>query len=101
MESIAIGPILRDSFIYYKRTKELKSTSKPVDFYPSYGCIPMPLTRTLTRRSSWVRIMKNINFRAEMITTNLDFMFIKTAAYKHFGRDNADLIWEVAKPYQV
>ncbi|VAI59246.1 unnamed protein product [Triticum turgidum subsp. durum] len=48
-------------------------------------------------------VKENFDFRPGMISINLDLKkggnrFIKTAAYGHFGRDDADFTWEVVKP---
>ncbi|VAH76585.1 unnamed protein product [Triticum turgidum subsp. durum] len=48
-------------------------------------------------------VKENFDFRPGMISINLDLKkggnrFIKTAAYGHFGREDADFTWEVVKP---
>ncbi|KAL0422133.1 UNVERIFIED_CONTAM: S-adenosylmethionine synthase 3 [Sesamum latifolium] len=49
-------------------------------------------------------VKENFDFRPGMISINLDLKrgsngrFLKTAAYGHFGRDDADFTWEVVKP---
>jgi S-adenosylmethionine synthetase len=48
-------------------------------------------------------VKENFDFRTGMIAINLDLRrggnrFIKTAAYGHFGRDDADFTWELVKP---
>ncbi|KAK8585935.1 hypothetical protein V6N13_050904 [Hibiscus sabdariffa] len=49
-------------------------------------------------------VKENFDFRPGMIAINLDLKrggngrFLKTAAYGHFGRDDADFTWEVVKP---
>ncbi|KAJ0088462.1 hypothetical protein Patl1_32200 [Pistacia atlantica] len=51
-------------------------------------------------------IKENFDFRPGMIAINLDlkrggnFRYQKTAAYGHFGRDDADFTWETVKPLQ-
>jgi S-adenosylmethionine synthetase len=51
-------------------------------------------------------VKKAFDFRPGMIAKNLDLMrggnrFIKTAAYGHFGRDDADFTWETVKPLEI
>ncbi|XP_074311764.1 S-adenosylmethionine synthase 4-like [Silene latifolia] len=48
-------------------------------------------------------VKENFDFRPGMIAINLDLKkggnrYLKTAAYGHFGRDDADFTWEVVKP---
>ncbi|TVU17983.1 hypothetical protein EJB05_34046, partial [Eragrostis curvula] len=49
-------------------------------------------------------VKENFDFRPGMIIINLDLKkggngrYLKTAAYGHFGRDDADFTWEVVKP---
>ena len=45
-------------------------------------------------------IMKNFDLRAGAIVQGLDLLrprYQKTAAYSHFGRDDADFTWEQPK----
>jgi S-adenosylmethionine synthetase len=50
-----------------------------------------------------VLIKESFDFRPGMISNNLDlkrggnFRYQKTAAYGHFGRDDADFTWETVK----
>ncbi|XBI17637.1 hypothetical protein VPH35_059643 [Triticum aestivum] len=66
-------------------------------FVDSYGTGKIPDKEIL-------KIVKeNFDFRPGMISINLDLKkggnrFIKTAAYGHFGREDADFTWEVVKP---
>ncbi|CAO2203285.1 unnamed protein product, partial [Urochloa humidicola] len=49
-------------------------------------------------------VLENFDFRPGMIIIDLDLKrggngrYLKTAAYGHFGRDDADFTWEVVKP---
>ncbi|KAL8162373.1 hypothetical protein V2J09_013862 [Rumex salicifolius] len=49
-------------------------------------------------------VKENFDFKYGMIAINLDLKrggngrFLKTTAYGHFGRDDADFTWEVVKP---
>ncbi|KAI5440926.1 hypothetical protein KIW84_010407 [Lathyrus oleraceus] len=49
-------------------------------------------------------VKEAFDFRPGMISISLDLLrggngrFLKTAAYGHFGRDDADFTWEVVKP---
>ncbi|KAG2588452.1 hypothetical protein PVAP13_5NG344500 [Panicum virgatum] len=66
-------------------------------FVDSYG------TGTIPDKEILKIVKENFDFRPGMITINLDLKkggnrFIKTAAYGHFGRDDADFTWEVVKP---
>ncbi|XP_004297091.1 PREDICTED: S-adenosylmethionine synthase 3-like isoform 5 [Fragaria vesca subsp. vesca] len=66
-------------------------------FVDSYGTGKIPDKEIL-------KIVKEtFDFRPGMIAINLDLKrgngrFLKTAAYGHFGRDDADFTWEVVKP---
>ncbi|KAA8545294.1 hypothetical protein F0562_020078 [Nyssa sinensis] len=67
-------------------------------FVDSYGTGKIPDKEIL-------KIVKeSFDFRPGMIAINLDLKrggngrFLKTAAYGHFGRDDADFTWEVVKP---
>lgn len=62
----------------------------------------------LTHRPARLLITNpNIHLIAGMISKNLDLMrggnkrFQKTAAYGHFGRDDADFTWETVKKLEV
>jgi S-adenosylmethionine synthetase len=52
-------------------------------------------------------VKKAFDFRPGMIARNLDMMrggnmrYQKTAAYGHFGRDDADFTWETVKPLEI
>jgi len=52
-------------------------------------------------------VKKVFDFRPGMIARNLDMMrggkqrYQKTAAYGHFGRDDADFTWETVKPLEI
>ncbi|VAI59235.1 unnamed protein product [Triticum turgidum subsp. durum] len=66
-------------------------------FVDSYG------TGKIPDREILKLVKENFDFRPGMISINLDLKkggnrFIKTAAYGHFGRDDADFTWEVVKP---
>jgi len=66
-------------------------------FVDSYGTGKIPDKEILKL------VKENFDFRPGMISINLDLKkggnrFIKTAAYGHFGRDDADFTWEVVKP---
>jgi S-adenosylmethionine synthetase len=66
-------------------------------FVDSYGTSGIPDKEILEI------VKENFDFRPDMIAIDLDLRrgsnrFIKTAAYDHFGRDDADFAWEVVKP---
>jgi S-adenosylmethionine synthetase len=66
-------------------------------FVDTYG------TGTIPDKDILKIVKENFDFRPGMISINLDLKkggnrFIKTAAYGHFGRDDADFTWEVVKP---
>ncbi|CAJ2661733.1 S-adenosylmethionine synthase-like protein [Trifolium pratense] len=67
-------------------------------FVDSYG------TGTIPDKEILNIVKETFDFRPGMISINLDLLrggnsrFLKTAAYGHFGRDDADFTWEVVKP---
>jgi S-adenosylmethionine synthetase len=67
-------------------------------FVDSYGTGKIPDKEILEI------VKESFDFRPGMISINLDLKrggngrFLKTAAYGHFGRDDADFTWEVVKP---
>jgi S-adenosylmethionine synthetase len=70
-------------------------------FVDTYG------TGTVPDRDILAAIKKAFDFRPGMIAKSLDLMrggnkrFQKTAAYGHFGRDDADFTWEQVKKLDV
>ncbi|KAL0690807.1 hypothetical protein Bca4012_090486 [Brassica carinata] len=69
-------------------------------FVDSYGTGKIPDKEILEI------VKESFDFRPGMISINLDLKrggngrFLKTAAYGHFGRDDADFTWEVVKPFK-
>ncbi|KAI8471287.1 MAG: S-adenosylmethionine synthase [Monoraphidium minutum] len=70
-------------------------------FVDTYG------TGTVPDKDILAAIKKAFDFRPGMISKHLDLMrggnkrFQKTAAYGHFGRDDADFTWEQVKKLEV